>query len=125
MLLLFNYIFFPCINVSLYCFYEFLKIMPIKFVEDYINPIEHLKNNVDKIIGPLSSSCQSNIEVNQPHVFFTGGGWSYFIELHGITEDNILVVKYKGGLKFSIKVYQPNGFWRQYMDEHNEKEQGE
>jgi hypothetical protein len=40
--------------------------------------------------------------VNQPHVFFTGGGWSYFIELHDINEDNILVVKYEGGLKYRI-----------------------
>jgi hypothetical protein len=123
MLLLFNYIFFPCINESL-LFYEFLQIMPAKFVEDYI-PIEHLKNNVAKIIGPLNSTCQSNIEVNQLNVFFTGSGWSYFMGLHDITEDNILVVKYEGGLKFWVKVYQPNGFRRQYMDEHNEKEQGE
>jgi hypothetical protein len=123
MLLLFNYILFPCINESL-LFYEFLQIMPAKFVEDYI-PIEHLRNNVAKIVGPLSSTCQSNIEVNQPHVFFTGGAWSYFIELHDINEDNILVVKYEGGLKYRVKVYQPNGFCRLYMDEHNEKEQGE
>jgi hypothetical protein len=85
--------------------------MPAKFVEDYI-PIEHLKNNVAQIIGPLGTTCQSNIEVDQPHVFFTGGSWPFFRELHDIAEDNILVVKYEGVLMFRVKVYQHNGFRR-------------
>lgn len=100
-----------------------MQLIPANFVEQYIRK-EHLENNTAEVIGPNGKACPCDLEINQPHVFFAGG-WSYFRAQLDITEANILVVKYEGGKTFQVRVYEPNGFLRQYSNEHIRTEQGE
>jgi len=46
--------------------------------------------------------------MNQSDMFFVGG-WSQFLALHGITEANYLLLRYDGNMKFTAKVFEPNG----------------
>lgn len=50
--------------------------------------------------------------MNQSDMFFVGG-WSQFLALHGITEVNYLLLRYDGNMKFTAKVFEPNGCQRE------------
>ncbi|GJN38478.1 hypothetical protein PR202_gb27522 [Eleusine coracana subsp. coracana] len=90
---------------------DFMKkmLIPAKFVQLYI-PREHL-NSTAIIFGPVGKIFQIELEMNRSEVFFASG-WPQFISFHGITGANALLLRYEGGMVFTVKVFEPNGCLR-------------
>ena len=100
----------------------FLQLIPAKIVQ-YI-PKEHLDYRKAIVSGPLGKVSPIELEMNQSGVFFRGG-WSQFLVLHGITEDNSLLLRYEGNMVFTVKVFEPDGCQRKPKHKDNIMEQSE
>ncbi|GJN11899.1 hypothetical protein PR202_ga30134 [Eleusine coracana subsp. coracana] len=103
-------------------FNVFLQLIPAKFVQLYI-PKEHL-NSTAIIFGPLGKIFRIDLEMNRSDVFFASG-WSQFISFHGITGANALLLRYEGGMVFTVKVFEPNGCLRGPKHKGNRLQQSE
>ncbi|XP_039775483.1 putative B3 domain-containing protein Os04g0347400 [Panicum virgatum] len=85
-------------------------LIPAKIVQ-YI-PKEHLDYRKAIVSGPLGKVSPIELEMNQSGVFFRGG-WSQFLVLPGITEDNSLLLRYEGNMVFTVKVFEADGHQRE------------
>lgn len=84
-----------------------LQPIPANFVQNYISK-GHMNSHITILIGPLGKICQAELKMNGPDTFLAGG-WSEFLALHGITEDDCLLLRYEGSMTFTVKVFGPNG----------------
>ena len=89
----------------------FLQLIPAKIVQ-YI-PKEHLDYRKAIVSGPLGKVSPIELEMNQGGGVFFRGGWSQFLVLHGITEDNSLLLRYEGNMVFTVKVFEADGRQRE------------
>ena len=80
-------------------------------MQNYI-PRGHWNNHIAVVFGPLGKICEIDLRMDQSDMFFAGG-WSQFLALHGITEANCLLLRYDGNMKFTAKVFEPNGCQRE------------
>jgi hypothetical protein len=62
-----------------------------------------MNNRMAILFGPLGKICQVELKINGPDNF-PSGGWSQFLELHGITEANCLLLRYEGNMAFTVKI---------------------
>lgn len=99
-----------------------MQLIPAKIVQ-YI-PKEHLDYRKAIVSGPLGKVSPIELEMNQSGVFFRGG-WSQFLVLHGITEDNSLLLRYEGNMVFTVKVFEPDGCQRKSKHKDNIMQQSE
>ncbi|TVU03594.1 hypothetical protein EJB05_50912, partial [Eragrostis curvula] len=90
-------------------------LIPAKFVQQCI-PNEHLNNSVAIILGPHGKIYNIKLEMVRSDMFFTGG-WSQFVEFHGITKNDSLLLRYEGNMVFTIKVFGPDGCQRESKHE--------
>ncbi|KAG2481649.1 hypothetical protein PVAP13_J450661 [Panicum virgatum] len=99
---------------------QFLRVLPKDFREKMLIPAkivqyipkEHLDYRKAIVSGPLGKVSPIELEMNQSGVFFRGG-WSQFLVLHGITEDNSLLLRYEGNMMFTVKVFEADGHQRE------------
>jgi hypothetical protein len=84
--------------------------IPANFVQSCI-PKEHLNSHKAVVLGPHAKFSQIEVEMNQTDMFFVGG-WSQFLEFHGISDANCLLLRYEGNMVFTVKVFEPNGCQR-------------
>jgi hypothetical protein len=71
-----------------------------------------LDNRKAIVSGPLGKVSSIELEMNRSEVFFRGG-WSQFLVLHDITEDNSLLLTYEGNMVFTVKVFEVDGRQRE------------
>uniref|UniRef100_K3YE69 TF-B3 domain-containing protein n=1 Tax=Setaria italica TaxID=4555 RepID=K3YE69_SETIT len=100
-------------------------LIPAKFVEQHI-PMELLDNRTAIVFGRSGKVYSIKLEMGWTGVFLAGG-WSQFLKFHDITEANALLLRYEGNMVFTLKVYGPNGYQREFNHKKTEvdKEQHE
>ncbi|XP_022684232.1 putative B3 domain-containing protein Os04g0347400 [Setaria italica] len=87
-------------------------LIPAKFVEQHI-PMELLDNRTAIVFGRSGKVYSIKLEMGWTGVFLAGG-WSQFLKFHDITEANALLLRYEGNMVFTLKVYGPNGYQREF-----------
>ncbi|XP_062185930.1 putative B3 domain-containing protein Os04g0347400 [Phragmites australis] len=95
--------------------YVLLQIIPAKFVKHYVAK-EHLNSRTAVVFSPLGKFWRIELENYQSGVFFTGG-WSQFLAFHGISEGDVLLLRYEGNMVFKFKAFGLNGFQKDFMDQ--------
>ena len=74
--------------------------IPPKFVKNYISEVE-MGSSVTVLLSPLSKFCRVTVGKDQSsgNLFFSGG-WSRFLASNGITEYDVLLLRYEGNIVF-------------------------
>ncbi|CAO1939100.1 unnamed protein product [Urochloa humidicola] len=81
--------------------------IPARFVKHYVTK-ECLNQQVAVVVSPLGKFWRIELENDQSGVFFVGV-WSKFLAFHGISEGDILLLRYEGNMVFKFKVFGLNG----------------
>ena len=107
----------------LYCFCVFLQVIPAEFVQQYL-PHENLNNRTAIVFGPLGKVSHIELEKNSSDVFFAGA-WSQFRLFHNTTEADALLLRYKGNMVFTVKVFDLDGYQRESKVKETRAQEGE
>ncbi|XP_015691403.2 putative B3 domain-containing protein Os04g0346900 [Oryza brachyantha] len=81
--------------------------IPDKFVQHYITE-EHLNSNMAYISSPPGKFWRIGLEKDRSGVFFCGG-WLQFLSFHGVSQGDVLLLRYRGNLVFKVEFFGPNG----------------
>lgn len=84
-----------------------LQIIPARFVKRYVTE-EYLNSRTAVIFSPLGKFWQIELENDQSGMFFAGG-WSQFLEFHGISKGDVLLLRYEGNMVFKFKAFGLSG----------------
>ncbi|KAK3145057.1 hypothetical protein QOZ80_4AG0322220 [Eleusine coracana subsp. coracana] len=87
-------------------------VIPPEFVLRYM-PKQKLDNDVAVFWGPLDKVWQIGLKMNQSGLFFADR-WAQFLEFHGITKDNALLLRYEGNTVFTVNVFEHDGSQRKF-----------
>ncbi|GJN11902.1 hypothetical protein PR202_ga30138 [Eleusine coracana subsp. coracana] len=90
----------------------FVQVIPPEFVLRYM-PKQKLDNDVAVFWGPLDKVWQIGLKMNQSGLFFADR-WAQFLEFHGITKDNALLLRYEGNTVFTVNVFEHDGSQRKF-----------
>ncbi|XP_066347382.1 putative B3 domain-containing protein Os04g0346900 [Miscanthus floridulus] len=82
-------------------------ILPARFVKDYIRD-ECLNSQTAIILSPIGKFWHIELKNDQSGIFFTGG-WSQFLEFHGICNGDVLLFRYEGNMVFKFKAFGLSG----------------
>ncbi|RCV33089.1 hypothetical protein SETIT_7G054700v2 [Setaria italica] len=82
-------------------------IIPARFVKRYVTE-EYLNSRTAVIFSPLGKFWQIELENDQSGMFFAGG-WSQFLEFHGISKGDVLLLRYEGNMVFKFKAFGLSG----------------
>ncbi|KAL6878469.1 hypothetical protein ACP4OV_012639 [Aristida adscensionis] len=93
---------------------EKMKI-PAKFVKRYVTE-EYLNSAVALVFSPLGKFWRIELKTDISGMFFTDG-WSQFLAFHGITECDILLLRYEGNMVFKSKVFGVNGCQKSFRNQ--------
>ncbi|PVH35105.1 hypothetical protein PAHAL_7G106200 [Panicum hallii] len=85
---------------------EEMKI-PARFVKHYITE-ECLNRQMAVVVSPLGKFWRIKLQNDQSGVFFAGV-WSQFLAFHGISEGEVLLLRYEGNMVFKFKVFEISG----------------
>src|SRR5438034_587955 len=78
--------------------FVFLQMIPAKFVKHYVTEAQ-LNSRMAVIFSPLCKFWQIELLNNRSGVFFVGG-WSQLMAFHGISEGEVLHMRYEGNMVF-------------------------
>ncbi|KAL6660400.1 hypothetical protein ACP70R_001946 [Stipagrostis hirtigluma subsp. patula] len=92
-------------------------IIPDKFVKRYVTE-EYLNSRMSVIFSPSGKFWQIELENDKSGVFL-GGGWSQFLAFHGISEGDILLLRYEGNMVFKFKVFGLNGCQKDFKNQNS------
>ncbi|WVZ84960.1 hypothetical protein U9M48_031926, partial [Paspalum notatum var. saurae] len=92
---------------------EKMKI-PARFLKDHVT--EEYLNKTAVILSPLGKFWQIELENDQSGMFFTGG-WSQFLEFHGMSKGDVLLLRYEGNMVFKFKAFGLNGCQKNFKNE--------
>lgn len=95
--------------------YVSLQIIPARFVKHYVTK-ECMNSRRAVIFSPLGKFWQIELEKNQSGMFFTGG-WSHFLEFHGISKGDILLLRYEGNMVFKFKAFGLSGCQKDFKNQ--------
>jgi hypothetical protein len=85
----------------------FLQLIPPAFVQRYVS--EAQQSSKMAIIASQFGKFWP-IEVNNDGSgMFLASGWSQFLAFHGISEGDVMLLRYEGNMVFKIKVFGLNG----------------
>ncbi|OEL21625.1 putative B3 domain-containing protein [Dichanthelium oligosanthes] len=90
--------------------------IPPKFVQKNIAESE-MKSSVAVLLSPLYNFCRIVVEKDESGNMFFSGGWSQFLVSHGITEFDVLLLRYEGNMVFTMKVFGPDGCQKGFKDQ--------
>lgn len=93
------------------------------FVHKYIRN-EHLNYDTATIFGPLGKVSHIKLQKNGSDVLFVGG-WSQFLVFNNISEVDILLFIYDGKMEFTVRVFDPQGYQRDYKHKETIAQLGE
>ncbi|CAN6244277.1 unnamed protein product [Urochloa humidicola] len=82
-------------------------IIPARFVERYVTE-RCLNSQTAVILSPRGKFWQIELENNKSGMFFAGG-WSQFLEYHGISKGDVLHLRYEGNMVFKFKAFGISG----------------
>ena len=90
---------------------------PSQICKNYISEVE-MGSSVTVLLSPLSKFCRVTVGKDQSsgNLFFSGG-WSRFLASNGITEYDVLLLRYEGNMVFTVKVFGPDGCQKGYKDQ--------
>jgi hypothetical protein len=83
------------------------QMIPANFVKHYMTS-EYMGSQMAVILSHLGKFWRIKIENNQSGMFFIGD-WSQFMAFHGISEGDVLLIRYEGNLVFKLKAFSLNG----------------
>ncbi|RLM75615.1 hypothetical protein C2845_PM15G04540 [Panicum miliaceum] len=89
-------------------------IIPARFVKHYVT--EYLNSRTAVVLSPLGKLWQIELE-NNPSGMFFAGGWSQFLEFHGISKGDILLLRYEGNMVFKVKAFGLNGHQKYFKNQ--------
>ncbi|KAJ1255286.1 hypothetical protein BS78_K267600 [Paspalum vaginatum] len=92
---------------------EKMKI-PTRFVKEYVTE-EYLNSQTAVILNPLGKFWQIELENDQSGMFFMGG-WSQFLEFHGMSEGDVLLLRYEGNMIFKFKAFGLSGCQKNFKN---------
>jgi hypothetical protein len=92
-----------------------LQIIPARFVKHYVTE-EYLNSRTAVIFSPLGKFWQIELE-NNPSGMFFAGGWSQFLEFHGISKGDVLLLRYEGNMVFKVKAFGLNGHQKDFKNQ--------
>ncbi|XP_025825231.1 putative B3 domain-containing protein Os04g0347400 [Panicum hallii] len=90
-------------------------IIPARFVKHYVTE-EYLNSRTAVIFSPLGKFWQIELE-NNPSGMFFAGGWSQFLEFHGISKGDVLLLRYEGNMVFKVKAFGLNGHQKDFKNQ--------
>ncbi|CAL5034892.1 unnamed protein product [Urochloa decumbens] len=108
------------------CKPQFLRIIHQDFMEKMMIPARFVKHYVTKaclsrrvavVVSPLGKFWRIELQNDQSGVFFVGV-WSQLLAFHGISEGDVLLLRYEGNMVFKLKVFGLNGCQRD-LKNHN------
>ncbi|KAG0525068.1 hypothetical protein BDA96_06G023700 [Sorghum bicolor] len=82
-------------------------ILPARFVKNYVTE-ECLNSKTAVILSPLGKFWHIELKNDKSGMFFTGG-WSQFLEFHGIRNGDVLLLRYEGNMVFKFKAFGLSG----------------
>ena len=91
------------------------QILPARFVKDYIRD-ECLNSQTAIILSPIGKFWHIELKNDQSGIFFTGG-WSQFLEFHGICNGDVLLFRYEGNMVFKFKAFGLSGRQKDFRDQ--------
>ncbi|CAN6270598.1 unnamed protein product [Urochloa humidicola] len=94
---------------------EKMKI-PARFVKRYVTE-GCLNRHTAVILSPLGKFWQIELENNQSGMFFAGG-WSQFIQFHGISKGDVLLLRYEGNMVFKFKAFGLSGCQKDFKNQY-------
>ena len=92
-----------------------LQILPAGFVKNYITE-ECLNSQTAVILSPLGKFWHIELKNDQSGIFFTGG-WSQFLEFHGISNGDVLLLRYEGNMVFKFKAFGISGLQKDFKNQ--------
>jgi len=92
-----------------------LQIIPARFVKQYVTE-EYLNSRTAVVFSPLGKFWQIELE-NSPSGMFFAGGWSQFLDFHGISKGDILLLRYEGNMVFKVKAFGLNGHQKDFKNQ--------
>ncbi|KAL5649534.1 hypothetical protein ACJX0J_040343, partial [Zea mays] len=90
-------------------------ILPARFVKYYITD-EWLNSQTAIILSPLGKFWRIELKNDQSGIFFTGG-WSQFLEFHGICNGDVLHLRYEGNMVFKFKAFGLGGCQKDFKNQ--------
>ncbi|XP_066347380.1 putative B3 domain-containing protein Os04g0347400 [Miscanthus floridulus] len=90
-------------------------ILPARFVKHYITE-ECLNSQTAVILSPLGKFWHIELKNDQSGIFFTGG-WSQFLEFHGICNGDVLLLRYEGNMVFKFKAFGISGLQKDFKNQ--------
>jgi hypothetical protein len=91
-----------------------VQVIPLRFVKSYVTE-ECLNSRTAVILSPLGKFWQIRLENNQSGIFFAGG-WSQFLEFHGISKGDVLLLRYEGNMVFKFKAFGLSGCQKDFKN---------
>ena len=91
------------------------QILPARFVKDYIRD-ECLNSQTAIILSPIGKFWHIELKNDQSGIFFTGG-WSQFLEFHGICNGDVLLFRYEGNMVFKFKAFGLSGRQKDFRNQ--------
>uniref|UniRef100_A0A804MIF5 TF-B3 domain-containing protein n=1 Tax=Zea mays TaxID=4577 RepID=A0A804MIF5_MAIZE len=110
---------------SIFCKPQFIRIfhsnlsekmmLPARFVKDYVSE-ECLNSRIAIIFSPIAKFWRVELKNDQSGIFFTGG-WSQFLDFHGIKNGEVLLLKYEGNMVFKFKAFGLSGCQKDFKNQ--------
>jgi hypothetical protein len=100
-----------------------LQKIPARFVKHYITE-ECLNRQMAVVVSPLGKFWRIKLQNDQSGVFFAGV-WSQFLAFHGISEGEVLLLRYEGNMVFKFKVFEISGCQKDLKNHNTSIQQGE
>lgn len=111
-------------NIALFLFHArvvfcsilvLLQMLPARFVKDYVSE-ECLNSRIAIIFSPIAKFWRVELKNDQSGIFFTGG-WSQFLEFHGICNGDVLHLRYEGNMVFKFKAFGLGGCQKDFKNQ--------
>ncbi|EES17970.1 hypothetical protein SORBI_3009G093000 [Sorghum bicolor] len=100
---------------------EAAKRLPARFVKGYITK-EWQNSQTAIIVSPLGKCWQFEFKNDQSGIFFTGR-WSQFLDFHGISKGEVLLLRYEGNMVSKFKAFGLNGCQKVFKNQNAEIKQ--
>ena len=100
-----------------------LQRLPARFVKGYITK-EWQNSQTAIIVSPLGKCWQFEFKNDQSGIFFTGR-WSQFLDFHGISKGEVLLLRYERNMVSKFKAFGLNGCQKVFKNQNAEIQQSE
>ncbi|KAK3145056.1 hypothetical protein QOZ80_4AG0322210 [Eleusine coracana subsp. coracana] len=89
--------------------------IPAEFLKHYVTG-EYLKSQIAIVLSPLGKFWRFKLEKDGSDMFFSGN-WSHFVAFHGVSEGDVLLMRYEGNMVFKFKAFCLSGNKKDFKDQ--------